>query len=40
MQAGAVGREVRQPLLRAIVLPLGSLGGTALAEYLVLPGFS
>jgi hypothetical protein len=30
----------QQPLLRAILLPLGTFGGTALAEYLLLPGLS
>jgi hypothetical protein len=34
----AAGR--RPTSLRAILLPLGSFGGTALAEYFLLPGLS
>jgi cbb3-type cytochrome oxidase subunit 3 len=37
---GALTPFSQQPLLRAMLLPLGSFGGTALVEYLLLPGFS
>ena len=37
---GAFSPLSQQPLVRAMLLPLGSLGGTALLEYLLLPGFS
>jgi hypothetical protein len=30
---------LQQPLVRAMLLPLGSLGGTALLQYLLVPGF-
>jgi hypothetical protein len=37
---GAFSPLSQQPLVRALLLPLGSLGGTALLEYVLLPGFS
>src|ERR1700722_5966343 len=40
LNEGALTPFTQQPLLRAMLLPLGSFGGTALAEYLLLPGFS
>jgi hypothetical protein len=35
---GAFSPFSQQPVVRAMVLPLGSLGGSALLEYLLLPG--
>jgi hypothetical protein len=40
LHEGAFSPVSQQPLVRAMLLPLGSLGGTALLEYLLLPGFS
>ncbi len=40
LNEGALTPFSQQPLLRAMLLPLGSFGGTALAEYLLLPGLS
>jgi hypothetical protein len=40
LNEGALTPFSQQPLLRAMLLPLGSFGGTALLEYLLLPGFS
>jgi hypothetical protein len=40
LHEGAFSPLSQQPLVRAMLLPLGSLGGTALLEYLLLPGFS
>jgi hypothetical protein len=40
LHEGALTPFSQQPLLRAILLPLGTFGGTALAEYLLLPGLS
>jgi hypothetical protein len=40
LNEGALTPFSQQPLLRAMLLPLGSFGGTALLEYLLLPGLS
>jgi hypothetical protein len=40
LNEGALTPFSQQPLLRAMLLPLGSFGGTALAEYFLLPGLS
>jgi hypothetical protein len=40
LQDGAFSPLSQQPLVRAILLPLASFGGTALLEYLLLPGLS
>jgi hypothetical protein len=40
LREGAFSPFSQQPMVRAMLLPLGSLGGTALLEYLLLPGFS
>jgi hypothetical protein len=40
LRDGAFSPFSQQPLVRAMLLPLGSLGGTALLEYLLLPGLS
>jgi hypothetical protein len=40
LHEGALTPFSQQPLLRAMLLPLGSFGGTALLEYLLLPGLS
>jgi hypothetical protein len=40
LRDGAFNSFSQQPLVRAMLLPLGSLGGTALLEYLLLPGLS
>jgi hypothetical protein len=40
LRDGAFSPFSQQPLVRAMLLPLGSFGGTALLEYLLLPGFS
>ncbi len=40
LNEGALTPFTQQPLLRAMLLPLGSFGGTALVEYLLLPGLS
>jgi hypothetical protein len=40
LHEGALTPFSQQPLLRAMLLPLGSLGGTALLEHLLLPGLS
>jgi hypothetical protein len=40
LHEGAFSPLSQQPLVRAMLLPLGSLGGTALLEYILLPGFS
>ncbi len=36
---GAFSPFSQQPLVRAMLLPLGSLGGTALLQYMLVPGF-
>jgi hypothetical protein len=38
LRDGAFSPFSQQPLVRALLLPLGSLGGTALLGYLLLPG--
>ncbi len=40
LRDGAFTPFSQQPLVRAMLLPLGSFGGTALLEYLLLPGLS
>jgi hypothetical protein len=40
LREGAFSPFSQQPMVRAMLLPLGSLGGTALLDYLLLPGFS
>ncbi len=40
LNEGALTPFSQQPLLRAMLLPLGSFGGTALVETLLLPGVS
>jgi hypothetical protein len=40
LRDGAFSPFSQQPVVRAMLLPLGSFGGTALLEYLLLPGFS
>jgi hypothetical protein len=40
LNEGALTPFSQQPLLRAMLLPLGSFGGTALLEHLLLPGLS
>jgi hypothetical protein len=40
LRDGAFSPFSQQPLVRAMLLPLGSLGGTALLGYLLLPGMS
>jgi len=40
LREGAFSPFSQQPMVRAMLLPLGSFGGTALLEYLLLPGFS
>jgi hypothetical protein len=40
LRDGAFSPFSQQPLVRAMLLPLGSFGGTALLEYLILPSFS
>jgi hypothetical protein len=40
LHEGALTPFSQQPLLRAMLLPLGSFGGTALLEYLLIPGLS
>jgi hypothetical protein len=40
LRDGAFSPFSQQPVVRAMLLPLGSLGGTALLEYLLLPGLS
>ena len=40
LHEGALTPFSQQPLLRAMLLPLGTLGGTQLVEYLLLPGLS
>lgn len=40
LRDGAFSPFSQQPVVRAMILPLGSLGGTALLEYLLLPGLS
>jgi hypothetical protein len=40
LHEGALTPFSQQPLLRAMLLPLGSFGGTALLEYLLVPGLS
>jgi hypothetical protein len=39
LREGAFSPYSQQPVVRAMLLPLGSLGGTALLEYLLIPGF-
>ena len=39
LREGAFSPYSQQPVVRAMLLPLGSLGGTALLEYLLVPGF-
>jgi hypothetical protein len=40
LRDGAFSPFSQQPVVRAMLLPLGSLGGTALLEYLLVPGLS
>jgi hypothetical protein len=40
LRDGAFSPFSQQPLVRGLLLPLGSLGGTALLEYLLLPGLA
>ena len=40
LRDGAFSPLSQQPLVRAMLLPLGSFGGTALLEYFLLPGLS
>lgn len=40
LHEGAFSPFSQQPVVRAMLLPLGSIGGTALLEYLMLPGFA
>ena len=40
LREGAFSPYSQQPVVRAMLLPLGSLGGTALLEYLLVPGFA
>jgi hypothetical protein len=40
LREGAFSPFSQQPMVRAMLLPLGSIGGTALLEYLLLPSFS
>jgi hypothetical protein len=40
LRDGAFSPFSQQPVVRAMLLPLGSFGGTALLEYLLLPGLS
>jgi len=40
LRDGAFSPFSQQPVVRAMLLPLGSIGGTALLEYLMLPGFA
>ncbi len=40
LRDGAFTPFSQQPVVRAMLLPLGSFGGTALLEYLLLPGLS
>jgi hypothetical protein len=40
LREGAFSPFSQQPLVRAMLLPLGSIGGTALIEYLLPSGFS
>ena len=39
MRDGALRPPSQQPLVRAMLLPLGSIGGTTFLEYLLMPGF-
>ena len=39
LREGAFSPFSQQPVVRAMLLPLGSLGGTALLGYLLGPGF-
>ena len=39
LREGAFSPFSQQPVVRAMLLPLGSLGGTALLQYLFVPGF-
>jgi hypothetical protein len=39
MRDGALSPPSQQPLVRAMLLPLGSIGGTTFLEYLLMPGF-
>jgi hypothetical protein len=39
LREGAFSPFSQQPMVRAMLLPLGGIGGTALLEYLLLPGF-
>jgi hypothetical protein len=40
LREGAFTPFSQQPMVRATLLPLGSFGGTALLEYLIIPSFS
>ena len=40
LRDGAFSPFSQQPVVRAMLLPLGSFGGTALLEYFLVPGFS
>jgi hypothetical protein len=39
LREGAFSPFSQQPLVRAMLLPLGTFGGTALLQYLLVPGF-
>ena len=39
MRDGALSPPSQQPLVRAMLLPLGSIGGTTFLEYLLMPSF-
>jgi hypothetical protein len=38
LREGAFSPFSQQPVVRAMLLPLGGLGGTALLNYLLVPG--
>ena len=40
LREGAFSPFSQQPVVRAMLLPLGGFGGTALLKYLLVPGFS
>ena len=39
LREGALSPFSQQPVVRAMLLPLGGFGGTALLNYLLVPGF-
>ena len=39
LREGAFSPFSQQPVVRAMLLPLGGFGGTALLNYLLVPGF-